>query len=101
MDTRSDCRYSKDHEWVRLEGKEATIGITDHAQEALGSVVFVELPEEDSMLEAGDVLGVIESVKAASERSIHRFPDGWFASTVNWKMRRRRLTTLRTTSGLP
>jgi len=67
METRSDCRYTKDHEWVRLDGSEATIGITDHAQESLGAVVFVELPEEDASLEAGDVLGVIESVKAASE----------------------------------
>lgn len=63
----STTRYSEDHEWVTVEGDTATIGITDHAQEQLGDVVFVELPEVGSTIEKGDEAGVIESVKAASE----------------------------------
>lgn len=59
--------YSKDHEWVRLDGNKAYIGITDHAQLSLGDVVFVELPEMGTVLQADDVLGVVESVKAASD----------------------------------
>jgi len=60
-------RYSKDHEWVRLEGDAATIGITDHAQNALGDVVFVELPEVGREVAAGEACAVVESVKAASD----------------------------------
>ena len=59
--------YSKEHEWVRVVDGRAFIGITDYAQESLGEIVFVELPEVGSMLDAGDVLGVVESVKAASD----------------------------------
>ena len=59
--------FSKDHEWVALEGEIATVGITDHAQAALGDVVFVELPEIGAALGQGDQAGVVESVKAASE----------------------------------
>ena len=59
--------FSKDHEWVALEGEIATVGITDHAQAALGDVVFVELPEVGAALGQGDRAGVVESVKAASE----------------------------------
>ena len=62
-----DIRYSRDHEWVRLDGDIATIGITDHAQEALGDLVFVELPELDRVVEAGEACSVVESVKAASD----------------------------------
>ena len=62
-----DIRYSRDHEWVRLDGDIATIGITDHAQEALGDLVFVELPEPDRVVEAGEACAVVESVKAASD----------------------------------
>ncbi|MDE2005470.1 MAG: glycine cleavage system protein GcvH [Rhodospirillales bacterium] len=62
-----DIRYSRDHEWVRLDGDIATIGISDHAQEALGDLVFVELPEIDRTLEAGETCAVVESVKAASD----------------------------------
>lgn len=63
-----DLRYSKSHEWVRIEGDgEVTIGITDHAQEQLGDLVFVELPEEGGEVEAGGECAVIESVKAASD----------------------------------
>lgn len=67
METRDDRLYSKDHEWVLSEGDQVLVGITDYAQHALGDVVFVELPEVGAELSAGDVLGVVESVKAASE----------------------------------
>ncbi len=62
-----ETRFTKDHEWVRLEGGIATIGITDHAQEALGDVVFVELPDPGREIEAGESVAVVESVKAASD----------------------------------
>ncbi|MFT6029771.1 MAG: glycine cleavage system H protein [Oleiphilaceae bacterium] len=64
-----ELRYLSSHEWVRLEedGETATIGITDHAQDLLGDVVFVELPEVDSVIAAGEDAGVVESVKAASD----------------------------------
>jgi glycine cleavage system H protein len=61
----SDCKYSKDHEWIRITDGICTIGITDHAQDQLGDVVFVELPEVGNKLEKNDVFGVVESVKAA------------------------------------
>ena len=63
----SDTRFTKDHEWVRLDGNLATVGITDHAQQALGDVVFVELPETGRQVEAGEACAVVESVKAASD----------------------------------
>ena len=59
--------YSKTHEWARKEGDEAVVGITDFAQDALGDVVFVDLPQEGVTFKAGDVFGSIESVKAVSE----------------------------------
>ncbi|MGH7040875.1 MAG: glycine cleavage system protein GcvH [Acetobacteraceae bacterium] len=62
-----ETRYSRDHEWIRMDGDIATIGITDHAQTALGDLVFVELPEPDRVLEAGEACAVVESVKAASD----------------------------------
>lgn len=62
-----ETRYSKDHEWIRLDGTTATIGITEHAQEALGDVVFVELPEAGREVDAGEACAVVESVKAASD----------------------------------
>ena len=62
-----ETRYTKDHEWVRLEGGLATIGITDHAQNALGDVVFVDLPEPGREVAAGEACAVVESVKAASD----------------------------------
>ncbi len=66
--TPSELRYAKSHEWARLEEDgTVTVGITDHAQHALGDVVFVELPEVGSTLAAGDEAGVVESVKAASD----------------------------------
>jgi len=67
MATPEDNRYAKSHEYVHLEGDVATIGITDYAQKELGDVVFVELPQVGSQLDAGDELGSIESVKAVSE----------------------------------
>lgn len=63
----STLRYTQDHEWVRVDGDIATIGITDFAQKQLGDVVFVELPEVGKSLEAGEAFGTVESVKAASE----------------------------------
>ena len=60
-------KFSKDHEWVRVDGDIATIGITDHAQEQLGDVVFVEVPEVGRKVSAGEAVAVVESVKAASD----------------------------------
>ncbi len=60
-------RYTKEHEWVRLEDGIATVGITDHAQDALGDVVFVELPDPGREVEDGEAISVVESVKAASD----------------------------------
>ena len=60
-------RFTKDHEWVRLEDGVATVGITDHAQEAMGDVVFVELPEAGREVDEGEACSVVESVKAASD----------------------------------
>ncbi len=65
--TPSDLKYATSHEWVRLDGDIVTVGITDHAQEALGDLVFVELPEVGDEVGAGDEAGVVESVKAASD----------------------------------
>jgi glycine cleavage system H protein len=62
-----DLQYTRTHEWVRREGDTATVGITDHAQDELGDVVFVELPEEGATFGAGDAFGTIESVKAVSD----------------------------------
>lgn len=59
--------YSESHEWVRVEGNEGIIGITDYAQNALGNVVYVDLPEVDDEVEAGEEFGAVESVKAASD----------------------------------
>lgn len=63
----SDLRYTKEHEWVRLQGGVATVGITDYAQHELGDVVYVELPKVGAKLTAGQSLGTVESVKAVSE----------------------------------
>ncbi len=66
--TPSELKYTKSHEWVRIEGDgTATVGISDHAQALLGDMVFVELPELGSALEAGEECAVVESVKAASD----------------------------------
>ncbi|MDJ0942571.1 MAG: glycine cleavage system protein GcvH [Kiloniellales bacterium] len=63
----SNLRFTDDHEWIRLDGEVATVGITDYAQEQLGDVVFVELPEAGTALEKGKEAATVESVKAASE----------------------------------
>ncbi len=63
----TDYRYTKEHEWIRVEGDTATVGITDYAQHELGDVVFVELPKVGAKLKAGQSFGTVESVKAVSE----------------------------------
>lgn len=63
----TDFKYTKDHEWIRLQGGDATIGITDFAQKQLGDIVFLELPQTGAQVKQGDVVGQIESVKAVSE----------------------------------
>ena len=63
----ADVKYTEDHEWIRIEGDVGTVGITDFAQEQLGDIVFIELPETGTALGKGDQAGVVESVKAASE----------------------------------
>jgi glycine cleavage system H protein len=63
----TDFRYTKEHEWVKLEGDVATVGITDYAQHELGDVVYVELPAAGAKVEAGQAFGTVESVKSVSE----------------------------------
>ena len=63
----ADRKYSEDHEWVEVDGETGTIGISDYAQEQLGDVVFVELPDVGKILDRGDEAAVVESVKAAAE----------------------------------
>ena len=60
-------RYTKEHEWILVEGDTATVGITDHAQKELGDIVFVDLPKPGAAVEAGKALGSVESVKAVSD----------------------------------
>ena len=67
MNIPEDLQYTESHEWVRIEGETATIGITDHAQDELGDVVFVELPDEGATFAAGESFGTVESVKAVSD----------------------------------
>ncbi len=67
MTSPKDLRYTKTHEWVRVEGDVATIGITDYAQNELGDITYLELPEVGSQVTQNEPLGVIESVKAASD----------------------------------
>ena len=67
MSSPKDLRYTKTHEWVRLDGDLATIGITDHAQSELGDITYLELPEPGDEITRSEPLGVIESVKAASD----------------------------------
>ena len=67
MEFPEDLKYTREHEWVSVEGKVATIGITDHAQHQLGDVVFVELPGVGDRLEKSDAFGVVESTKAVSD----------------------------------
>jgi glycine cleavage system H protein len=67
MNFPKELRYTKEHEWIRDEGGTATVGVTDYAQEKLGDVVFVEMPETGVSIQKGDAFGVVESVKAASD----------------------------------
>ena len=67
MNVPEELQYTKSHEWVRTEGDTATLGITDYAQDELGDIVFVELPEEGTTFDAGDSFGTVESVKAVSD----------------------------------
>ncbi len=67
MEYQDHFRYTKEHEWVRIEGETATVGITDHAQDQIGDVVFVELPAVGAKLQAGAAFGAVESVKAVSD----------------------------------
>jgi glycine cleavage system H protein len=67
MEFDASCMYDKEHEWIRVEGDEGVIGISDYAQDQLSDVVYVELPEVGETLEKGDVFAVVESVKAASD----------------------------------
>ena len=62
-----DIRYNEDHEWVKLDGEQARIGISDYAQDQLGDIVFVDLPQEGDRFNQGDEFGTVESVKAVSE----------------------------------
>ena len=63
----TDYKYTKEHEWIKADGKSATIGITHHAQESLGDIVFVDLPKAGSEITAGKAFGSVESVKAVSD----------------------------------
>jgi glycine cleavage system H protein len=63
----TDYKYTKEHEWIKADGKTATIGITDHAQESLGDIVFVELPKPGAEMTRGKTFGSVESVKAVSD----------------------------------
>ena len=65
-DITNENLYTREHEWVRIEGSKAEVGITDHAQKALGDIVFVELPKIDDEIDSGDEFGSVESVKAVS-----------------------------------
>ena len=62
-----DYKYTKEHEWIQVKGNTALVGITDHAQEALGDIVHVDLPKAGAQLQQGNTFGVVESVKAVSE----------------------------------
>jgi glycine cleavage system H protein len=67
MNTPEDLRYSSDHEWIRVEGDQLRVGITDYAQDALNDVVYVQLPEVDATVAAGDSIAEVESSKSVSE----------------------------------
>lgn len=67
MEFPDDVKYTREHEWVRVDGKVATVGITDYAQEQMGDIVYVEPPDEGEVVAKGDALGVVESVKSVSD----------------------------------
>lgn len=76
----ASARYLKSHEWARVDGEEIVCGISDHAQEAMGDLVYVELPLVGQQIAAGDVFGVVESVKAASDVYV---PVGGTVTAIN------------------
>jgi glycine cleavage system H protein len=86
MQVPDELRYTTDHEWIRLEGAHGTVGITDFAQDALGDVVFVELPAVGTRLEAGQAFGVVESNKTGSDLFA---PIGGEVVAVNEELRNR------------
>jgi glycine cleavage system H protein len=63
----ADLKYTREHEWIKVDGSSATIGITDYAQESLGDIVFVDLPKQGAEITAGKTFGTVESVKAVSD----------------------------------
>jgi glycine cleavage system H protein len=67
MNFPTNVKYTSEHEWIRIEGDEAIVGITDYAQDQLGDIVFIDIPTEGETLEAGEVFGTIEVVKTASD----------------------------------
>ena len=67
MNVPEDLKYTKDHEWIRLEGNEAYVGITDYAQGELGDIVFIEIETEGERLDKGEVFGTVEAVKTVSD----------------------------------
>jgi glycine cleavage system H protein len=67
MEVRDNLKYTEDHEWISIKGTVVTLGITDYAQDSLSDIVYVELPEVGTIVEAGEVIGNIESVKAVAE----------------------------------
>lgn len=67
MDFPDDLKYTKEHEWVKADGKIATVGITDYAQDQLGDIVYVEMPDDGEIVSRGDAFGVVESVKSVSD----------------------------------
>jgi len=67
MEFPDNLKYTNKHEWIRVEGDNATIGITEYAQDQLGDIVFVELPDENDVISKGDAFGVVESVKSVSD----------------------------------
>ncbi len=67
MDVPKELKYTKEHEWARVDGDSVVVGITDHAQDSLGDIVYVELPEEGSSVAKDEPFGVVESVKAVSD----------------------------------
>ncbi|MDZ4769200.1 MAG: glycine cleavage system protein GcvH [Chloroflexota bacterium] len=86
LKTPNDLKYLKTDEWIRVEGTSATIGITDYAQDALNDIVFVELPAVGKTFKAGEVFGVVESVKAASDLVM---PLGGTVTEINTTLKQR------------
>ncbi|KPJ78365.1 MAG: glycine cleavage system protein H [Deltaproteobacteria bacterium SG8_13] len=83
LDLPDDVRYAEDHEWVRSEGSKLVVGISDYAQDQLGDIVFVELPEVGAKLSKGEAFGTVESVKAVSELYM---PVGGTIAAINGKL---------------